>query len=77
MQFGLPLVILTWVRYLVHVVLVLAFTFPTRGFSDFKSKRMSFQIFRGSLVLTATMTFFSALSYLPQAEATAINFLAP
>lgn len=77
MQFGLPLVILTWVRYLVHVVLVLAFTFPTRGFIVFKSKRMSFQIFRGSLVLTATMTFFSALSYLPQAEATAINFLAP
>ncbi|NLB30160.1 MAG: DMT family transporter, partial [Alcaligenaceae bacterium] len=43
----------------------------------FKSKQMKFQILRGALVLTATLTFFSALRYLPQAEATAINFLAP
>lgn len=77
MQFGLPLVVLSWVRYLIHAVLVLAFTVPSRGLSVFKSKQMTFQILRGTAVLTATMTFFSALSYLPQAEATAINFLAP
>lgn len=77
MQFGLPLVVLSWVRYLIHAVLVLAFTVPSRGLGIFKSKQLKFQILRGAAVLTATMTFFSALSYLPQAEATAINFLAP
>lgn len=77
MQFGLSLAVLSWVRYLIHAVLVLAFTFPARGPDIFKSKQMKFQILRGVLVLSATMTFFSALSYLPQAEATAINFLAP
>lgn len=77
MQFGLSLAVLSWVRYLVHAVLVLSFTLPNRGLSIFKSKQMTFQILRGALVLSATMTFFSALSYLPQAEATAINFLAP
>ncbi|OFV49309.1 DMT family transporter [Oligella sp. HMSC09E12] len=77
MQYGLPLVVLSWVRYLIHAVLVLMFTLPSRGLSIFKSKRLGFQIIRGTAVLTATMTFFSALRYLPQAEATAINFLAP
>lgn len=77
MQFGLSLIVLSWVRYLIHAVLVLAFTVPSRGLSIFKSKHMKFQIFRGTIVLTATMTFFSALRYLPQAEATSINFLAP
>lgn len=77
MQFGLSLAALSWVRYLIHAVLVLAFTLPTRGPAIFKSKQMKFQVLRGALVLSATMTFFSALSYLPQAEATAINFLAP
>ena len=77
MQFGLSLAVLSWVRYLIHAVLVLGFTFPSRGLTVFKSKQLTFQILRGALVLTATMTFFSALSYLPQAEATAINFLAP
>ena len=77
MQFGLSLAVLSWVRYLIHAVLVLAFTLPSRGLTVFKSKQLTFQILRGALVLTATMTFFSALSYLPQAEATAINFLAP
>lgn len=77
MQYGLPLVVLSWVRYLIHAVLVLMFTLPSRGLSIFKSKRLGFQIIRGTAVLSATMTFFSALRYLPQAEATAINFLAP
>lgn len=77
MQFGLSLAVLSWVRYLIHALLVLAFTLPSRGTGIFKSKQMTFQILRGALVLTATLTFFSALSYLPQAEATAINFLAP
>jgi drug/metabolite transporter (DMT)-like permease len=35
------------------------------------------QILRGVVVLLATMAFFSTLNRLPQAEATAINFLAP
>ena len=77
MQFGLPLVVLSWVRYLIHAILVLIFTLPNRGLSIFKSKQMKFQIVRGTVVLTATLTFFTALSYLPQAEATSINFLAP
>src|SRR5690625_5527046 len=35
------------------------------------------QLLRGGVMLLATYSFFTALSYLPQAVATAINFLAP
>lgn len=77
MAAGLPLLVMCWARYLIHWLLVMAVVLPLRGVKIFKAKRPRDQILRGFIMLFATLSFFSALRYLPQAEATAINFLAP
>ncbi|HYG45584.1 MAG TPA: DMT family transporter [Bordetella sp.] len=77
MEAGVPLLILCWVRYLVHLLLVLALVLPKRGLGVLRSTRPREQLLRGSSMLLATLAFFTTLSYMPQAEATAINFLAP
>src|SRR5690606_17701857 len=48
-----------------------------RGTAVLRSVRPRAQLMRGGVMLLATLFFFKTLSYLPQAEATAINFLAP
>ncbi|MGB3288427.1 MAG: DMT family transporter [Burkholderiaceae bacterium] len=74
---GVPLLVLCWVRYVVHLLLVLGLVLPVRGKQVLRSVRPSAQLARGSVMLLATLSFFTTLHYLPQAEATAINFLAP
>lgn len=77
MAAGLPLLVMCWARYLIHWILVAAVVIPLRGVGVFRAQRPRDQILRGLIMLFATLSFFSALRYLPQAEATAINFLAP
>ncbi|NYT78475.1 DMT family transporter [Alcaligenaceae bacterium] len=74
---GVSLLMLCWVRYVVHLLLVLGLVLPVRGLRVLRSVRPRAQIARGAVMLLATMSFFTTLHYLPQAEATAINFLAP
>ena len=74
---GVSLWVLCWVRYGVHLLLVLSLVLPTRGTKVLRSVRPRAQLMRGGVMLLATLFFFKTLSYLPQAEATAINFLAP
>jgi drug/metabolite transporter (DMT)-like permease len=74
---GVPLLILVWFRYLVNLLLVLAVVLPTTGPSVLRSKTPGLQCLRAFAMLCATLTFFTALSYLPQAEATAIIFISP
>ncbi|MCD0502911.1 DMT family transporter [Bordetella petrii] len=77
MAAGVPLLVLCWVRYALHLVLVLGLVLPARGLGVLRSTRPREQLLRGGSMLCATLSFFTALSYMPQAEATAINFLAP
>lgn len=77
MAAGLPLLVMCWARYIIHWILVVAVIIPLRGLSVFRAYRPRDQILRGFIMLFATLSFFSALRYLPQAEATAINFLSP
>ncbi|WP_394063376.1 DMT family transporter [Alcaligenes sp. WGS1538] len=77
MGFGVPLLVMCWFRYVVHLGLVLALVLPVKGRRVLRSTRPKAQILRGTVMMLATFSFFSALRYLPQAEATAINFLAP
>lgn len=74
---GLSLLVLCWFRYVIHLVLVLALVLPAKGPKVLRSVRPKAQMLRGGVMLLATLSFFTALKYLPQAEATAINFLAP
>ncbi len=77
MAAGLSLFFMVWVRYIIHLLLVLALIVPIKGWGILKAKQPGMQLLRGLVMLLATYSFFTALSYLPQAEATAINFLAP
>ncbi|WP_353147885.1 DMT family transporter [Pollutimonas bauzanensis] len=74
---GVSLLMLCWVRYVVHMLLVLGLVLPVRGVGVLRSVRPRAQFVRGSVMLLATLSFFTTLHLLPQAEATAINFLAP
>lgn len=77
MAAGVPLVLLSWVRYAVHLSLVCALVLPVKGVQVLRSRRPRAQMVRGLSMLAATLMFFTTLGYLPQAEATSINFLAP
>lgn len=77
MQIGVPLLVLCFARYLVHFFLVLGIVLSRRDNTLFVSKFPRLQCLRGLVMLGATITLFTALSYLPQAEATAIAFMAP
>jgi drug/metabolite transporter (DMT)-like permease len=74
---GVPLLILVWFRYLVHLMLVVAVVLPTTGLGVLRSTKPGLQCLRAVAMLGATLTFFTSLSYLPQAEATAIIFISP
>lgn len=77
MAIGLPLFVMSWVRYIVHLIIVSALVIPTYGFEIIKTNRLKAQIMRGLAMLLSSLSFFTALHFLPQADATAINFLAP
>ncbi len=77
MAAGVSLWMLCWVRYVVHLILVLALVLPSRGWAVLRTTRPQVQFLRGALILLATFSLFTTLHHLPQAEATAINFLAP
>ena len=71
------LIFVSWMRYAVHLFVVLAIIVPGRGLRVARSRRPREQILRGVSMLSATLLSFAAMRHLPQAEATAISFLAP
>lgn len=77
MSVGVPLLLLCWVRYSVHLILITSLVIPAKGWQILKTKKPVEQLLRGVFMLTSTMVFFTTLRYLPQAQATAINFIAP
>ncbi len=77
MAAGVPLMIVGWMRYTIHLILVLSITVPFQGWKIVWSQQPKMQIMRGISMLGGTLLFFTTLSYMPQAEASAIVFLAP
>ena len=73
----MALVVVVWVRYLVHFILVVALVMARKEWQLFTSRSLRYQIMRGATILLATTSFFTTLSYLPQAQATTMLFLAP
>ncbi len=74
---GVPVLMVAWVRYAVHIALMTAVVLPSRGKAIFKTQSLPRQLIRGLLMITTTVLFFSVLGRLPLAEATAMNFMAP
>lgn len=72
---GIPLIAL--VRHAGQVLLMLVFLGPRMGRRLFTTRQLGLQVWRGLAMSGFTIFFFSALWRLPQAEATALNFIAP
>ncbi len=72
---GVPLI--TLVRHSVQALLMLVIFAPAMGFSLIKTKYPGLQFARGMALAGFTLFFFTSLRYLPQAEASAINFMTP
>jgi drug/metabolite transporter (DMT)-like permease len=66
-----------WARYAGHVLVVLPLAWVKVGRDFWRTSQPIMQLGRSLLLLAATIAFFSALRYLPLAEASAISFLAP
>ncbi|MFP5405890.1 MAG: DMT family transporter, partial [Gammaproteobacteria bacterium] len=72
---GVPLISL--VRHAVHALLMLTFLVPVMGAALLPRAHLNLQLLRGLMLAGFTLFFFTALRYLPQADATAINFITP
>jgi drug/metabolite transporter (DMT)-like permease len=72
----LPVVEIIWGRYFFHTILVLAL-FPKRIPTLLSGSDKGLQICRSILVLAATACMFTAVGFMPLADAVAITFIAP
>ncbi|MNF57030.1 Riboflavin transporter [compost metagenome] len=73
-----PIVMVVWARYVVHTLLMLAVFVPRSGFSSVvRTKRPGLQFLRAMCLIGTSLFFTTGLRYIPLAEATAVNFLAP
>ena len=74
----LPTLELIWARTLGHLVFVFAIFGPTHGgWRLLVTRTPRTQIARSLLLLASTSFFFTALGYVPLADATAVSFTAP
>jgi len=72
-----PIPLLVWARYTVQLLAIFVWLLPQMGTELFRTPRLKMQLARGALLPISSLCFFSALKYLPLAEATAINYGTP
>lgn len=72
-----PVPMVVWVRYVVHVGLMLVLFAPKRGLRLFRTVQPAGQISRATLMLGSTACNFGAVAFLPLAEVKAITFVSP
>jgi len=72
-----PITLIVWVRFTLHLLIVLAVLGPRHGRALVRTTRLGAQIMRGLLLVLGSIFFVSALKYMPLAESTAIAYLGP
>lgn len=72
-----PVVMVLWVRYIVHVLLILVALRPPSLKTLITTQNPKLQIIRGLCMANTNLMFISALHYIPLAEGTAIIYLSP
>jgi drug/metabolite transporter (DMT)-like permease len=72
-----PIIMVVWARYLVHTLLMAGIFLPKAGMAVLRTHRPLLQTLRALSLLSTSLLFTAGLQYLPLAEATAVNFLAP
>lgn len=68
---------IVWARYAFHLLFVVLILGPRLKLGLVRTKRPGLQILRGMLLAVSSMLFFSALKFMPMAEASSISFVAP
>ncbi len=72
-----PVVMVLWVRYVVHVSLMLGVLRPPSFKTLITTQNPKLQIIRGLCMVNTNLMFISALHFIPLAEGTAIVYLSP
>src|SRR5690606_21491845 len=72
-----PIVLIVWARYVVHTLLMAGIFLPQSGLRVLRTKRPGLQALRALCLLGTSLFFTTGLMFIPLAEATAVNFLAP
>lgn len=73
----LPPATVSFVRFIVQVVLMALILVVMRGIGSLRAKAMGGNLLRGLLMGTGSISFFTALKYMPLADATALFFAEP
>ncbi|HOA92251.1 MAG TPA: DMT family transporter, partial [Quisquiliibacterium sp.] len=66
-----------WARTLSHLIFVLALFVPRHGWQIVRTKRPGVQFFRSCMLISSTFLFFSAIKFIPIAQAASISFMTP
>jgi drug/metabolite transporter (DMT)-like permease len=74
---SLPPVQVFWMRSVVVLSLTIPFILLRKGPQAFRTARPGWQVTRSLMIVASSMMFLTGLSYLPLADASAINFIWP
>lgn len=72
-----PVPLLVWARYGVQALAMVLWLAPSMGMGLLRTRQPRLQIVRAAILPFSSLCFFTALKYLPLAEATAINYSTP
>jgi drug/metabolite transporter (DMT)-like permease len=72
-----PVPLLVWARWGMQVLVMTAVLGPTMRWGLIRTRRRKLHLVRGIVLIGSSLSFFSALKFLPLAEATALNYSTP
>lgn len=72
-----PITLLVWARYSVQAIVLVVWLAPQVGMGILRTRNLTSQLFRGTLLLASSLSFMSALKVMPLAEVTALNYSTP
>jgi drug/metabolite transporter (DMT)-like permease len=72
-----PVPLIAWARWAVQTLIIVALLGPKMKLDLVRTKRLPMQLVRGAVLIGSSVCFFTALRFLPLAEATALNDSAP
>ena len=72
-----PVPLIVWARWGMQALIVLAVVGPRMRGDLLRTMRLRLHLVRSVLLIASSLCFFSALRYLPLAEATSLNYTAP
>lgn len=73
----LPSIEITWIRFLVFVLIMIPAMVPGSPIFALRTQRPLLQVTRGMALLGSSLLFISGLAFLPIAEASATSFVSP